>query len=127
MKATPSPVAGKSIDVQPPSPEMLRAVFDTLRQLGWQTGNEAVGIDHRCPMPSAPDGKKLKPPTTTQLQAIFALARELGWMNLNDDEKGLVLKLRRTTYHGRKVVHEVAKAISRDFPWVDGSPYNTKE
>ena len=77
-------------------------------------------------MPPA-DGKKPKPPTTAQINAVFTLTRELGWMFLNDEERGLILQLRRTTYHGRKVVNEVANAISRDFPWVDGSPYNTQQ
>lgn len=122
-KAAPTPREADAID-----PDMLRAVFHTLRLLDWKSGNERIGIDSRRPMPEdAPPLKKQKAPSRVQLEAVFALANRLGWMHLGAVERDLILTLRRTTYHGRNVVKEVASAIARDFPWRDGSPYNTRE
>lgn len=119
--AHPTPAKG---DKQPafPTPDELRAFFFLLRDLGWKPGS-----DHPSPPPSCPPPKGTKLPTKAQVQAVFALAREMGWMSVNPDEHDLIIKLRRTTYHGRNVVKEVANAIARDFPWRDGSPYNTRE
>lgn len=108
-----------------PTPEMIQAMFATLRQIGWNSGKDMER--GQVPCVAATEGKKQAIPTRAQVEAVFALARELGWMNLNDDEKALIIRLRRTTYHGRKVVSEVASAIARDFPWRHGSPYNTTE
>ena len=49
------------------------------------------------------------------------LAKESGFMHLNPHEKQLIELLRWTTYHGRNVVIDVARAMRRSHPWTDGA------
>ncbi|MDD5175734.1 MAG: hypothetical protein PHQ05_04855 [Sterolibacterium sp.] len=105
-----------------PTPEMLQAVFATLRELGWRPDTEPK----RCP-PPLPPGKKPPAPTKTQIEAVFALARELGWTNLSPWFMDLVVAVRRTDERGRDIIMRTAKAIARDYPWRDGVPYNMQE
>lgn len=121
MTAKKTMPVGRTQDV--PTPEMLRAFFFLLRDLGWQPGTS-----HPLPPPcNDPPPKGTKLPSKDQVEAVRTWAREMGWMNVNTEEQRLLLRLRRTNYHGRKIVHEVANAIARDFQWIDGSPNNTKE
>lgn len=62
----------------------------------------------------------------TDLSDFYAMARELGFMSVNKHEKELIELLRWTTYHGRNVVVDVAIAMRRSHPWLDGGLDNTK-
>lgn len=68
--------------------------------------------------------KKVKPSKSLQA-AANELAIKQGWTSLNSHEKQLIDLLRYTSYHGRNIVMDVAMAMRRSHPWVDGSPANT--
>lgn len=50
---------------------------------------------------------------------FYAKAKEMGFYSLNSAEKQLIDLLRRTNYHGRNVVIDVAQAMRKSHPWVD--------
>jgi hypothetical protein len=56
----------------------------------------------------------------------FELAHLMGWTALNDHEKQLIELLRRTTWHGRNIVMDLALTMRRTHPWVHDSTENTK-
>lgn len=70
--------------------------------------------------------KKKSKPSKTAVNEVFALAKEMGWTHVNPQEKQLIELLRRTTYHGRNIVMDVAMTMRRSHPWVNGGPDNTK-
>lgn len=56
-----------------------------------------------------------------ELNRFHAKAREMGFYALNPAEKQLIELLRWTNYHGRNVVVDVAQAMQKSHPWVDGA------
>lgn len=110
-----------------PSPEMLRAVFAIMREMGLLSQKERLWGPTYHSRSIAAAGKKPAAPTQSQLDAVFALTRELGWKMLNDQEVRLIETLRSTTYKGRNHVYETAEAMRRYRPWIDDSVYNTEE
>lgn len=76
----------------------------------------------------APTGAKNKKskPSKALAQEAYELAIKNGWTSLNSHEKQLIDLLRYTSYHGRNIVMDVAMAMRRSHPWVDGSPENTR-
>lgn len=115
----------KPAEKAPPSatPEMIEAAFAVLHLQGWHPG-------HTSPWSALPTPvlrKNVKAPTRAQVCAAREFALQMGWTPLNDQEKSLILMLRRTTYKGRNIVSDLAHTVSRTYPWRDGSPYNTVE
>ena len=104
------------------TPEMIEAVFAVLHLEGWQP-------KHQSPWSKLPTPKlkpKVKPPTRAQIIAAWELAGQMGWTPLNENEKKMILTLRRATYKGRNIASDLVTTIARTYPWVDGDPRNTE-
>lgn len=106
-----------------PTPEMIEAVFAVLHLEGWRP-------KHESPWSALPTPRlkpNVKPPTKAQIAAVWELASQMGWTPLNEQEKALILTLRRATYKGRNIAADLVRTIARTYPWVDGDPRNTDE
>jgi hypothetical protein len=104
------------------TPEMIEAVFAVLHLEGWQPKHQSPFS--KLPMPQLKPN--IKPPTRAQVRAAWELAGQMGWTPLNEDEKGMILRLRRATYKGRNIAADLITTIARTYPWVDGDPRNTE-
>lgn len=65
--------------------------------------------------------KKSTKPSKTMVREAHELAVLMGWRMLNKQEIALIELLRRTTYHGRNIVMDLAITTRRTHPWVDGA------
>lgn len=71
--------------------------------------------------------KKKDAPSKTMVREVFDLARLQGWTSLNPQELELIELLRKTTFHGRDMVREMAIAMHRLHPWRDTQPNGNTE
>lgn len=72
------------------------------------------------------DELALRKTKKTVIEEAFELAHIMGWFKVNQQEKQLIELLRRTNWHGRNLVIDLAIRMRSVHPWVDGSPDNTK-
>lgn len=104
------------------TPEMIEAVFAVLHLEGWQPKHQSPW--EHLPTPNLKSN--VKPPSRAQVRAAWELARQMGWTPLNENEKNMILTLRRATYKGRNIAADLVTTIARTYPWVDGDPRNTE-
>lgn len=125
----PMPAKGKSTrktepSVPPATPEMIQAAFAILHQEGWRPPHKSA---FHAPIPDPIAGEKVKAPTRAQLDAASEYARQMGWTPLSPSSANLVRTVHRMNYRGRAIVLDVANALQRVHPWIDGDPRNTEE
>lgn len=121
MPAGRTPAAQK---IAPATPEMIEAVFAVLHLQGWRPRHSSPWTV----LPKPVLRGKVKPPTRAQVAAAWELASQLGWTPLNEQEKRMIVTLRRATYRGRNIAADLVSTIARTYPWIDGDmTHNTEE
>lgn len=112
--------AGESSDSPVPFPG-TPILYGLPTPIGVGVGGKRKPLEKEAIMPTTTPAstspKKKAKPSRTMIDEVFALARQQGWTSLRPEEKHLIDLLRETTYHGRNLVVETARAMRSAHPW----------